>query len=337
MLSALDRSSGSRLAPDTGADLDPPEAALQECQFHLFGDEIPLVPKPGFQNKVQELLRVYPAYHSEGLRRPNLQTSISCQLSSNRRNFARTPTTCTEPGNRELELDAGPRRQRSESMYIRKPAFIDAEKWDGSYGMLSRDPDDSRVDNNAKTYSDACRTMRYGLTSFAYSLHADNTTLTPQSTTCLDVGDCCPMPASRHCVNAGHHGEAAGDWDDTLFPTTWLESKQAFQAWCRSGAWRSEASPHLDAKDDMEQAARAIVATASDLGHVCCVTLAQPPWQEVSMKATDLEETDSRRYGSSAPAARAIVKDVNEQDDLFKQQQMQKKMKAMDTCQQKGA
>ncbi|CAE7486645.1 unnamed protein product [Symbiodinium sp. CCMP2456] len=229
-------------------------------------------------------------------------------------------------------------------MYIRKPALIDTEKWDGSYGMLSRDPDDSRVDNNAKTYS-------------------DNTTLTPQSATCLDVGDCCPMPVSR-CSSMRSAATSSGnwqqpdctliflDWDDTLFPTTWLESKQAFQDWCRSGAWRSEASPHLDAKDvamlqDMEQAARAIVATASDLAHVCCVTLAQPPWQEVSMKVfmpklyelwQDLgievayasQETDSRRYGSSAPAARAIVKDVNEQDDLFKQQQMQKKMKAME-------
>ncbi|CAE7283217.1 unnamed protein product, partial [Symbiodinium necroappetens] len=261
------------------ADLDPHR---KDSQFHLFGDEIvgrKCDPREGFQNKVQELLRAYPAYHSEALRRPNLQTSISCQLSSNRRHFART---CTEPGDRELELDTGPRRQRSESMYIRKPALIDTEKWDGSYGMLSRDPDDSRVDNNAKTYS-------------------DNTTLTPQSTSCLDIGDCCPMPVSR-CSSMRSAATSSGnwqqpdctliflDWDDTLFPTTWLESKQAFQAWCRSGAWRSEASPHLDAKDvamlqDMEQAARAIVATASDLGHVCCVTLAQPPWQEVSMKA----------------------------------------------------
>ncbi|CAE7268169.1 unnamed protein product, partial [Symbiodinium sp. CCMP2456] len=51
------------------ADLDPPEAALQDCQFHLFGDEIvgrKCDPREGFQNKVQELLRVYPAYHSEG-------------------------------------------------------------------------------------------------------------------------------------------------------------------------------------------------------------------------------------------------------------------------------
>ena len=39
---------------------------------------------------------------------------------------------------------------------------------DGSYGMLSRDPDDSRVDNNAKTYFDACKAMWYGSVSFTY-------------------------------------------------------------------------------------------------------------------------------------------------------------------------
>ncbi|CAE7475672.1 unnamed protein product [Symbiodinium natans] len=318
---------------------------VSDCQFYLFGDEIvgrKCDPREGFQNKVQELFRVYPAYQDDSRRRPNLQTSISCQL-PNGRSFCRS---ATERGAAELGKEQDPffRRQRSVSLCLRKHAAWDIEHHDGySHGISRGDLDDGKVDNNATSYS-------------------DNTTLTPQSA-CLDVGDMCPLPMSR-CSSMRSAATSSGnwqqpestliflDWDDTVFPTTWLESKKAFQAWCRSGAWRSEAAPVLDAADvgmlkEMEQAARSIVSTAFDLGHVCCVTLAQPPWQEVSMKVfmpnlyelwQDLgievvyasQETDSRRYGSSAPAARAIVKDANEQDDLFKQQQMQKKMKAME-------
>jgi len=141
------------------------------------------------------------------------------------------------------------------------------------------------------------------------------------------------------------------DWDDTLFPTTWLESKKAFKN-C-SKAWQDEQpelhlSPDdLAALEEMDQTARALVLTAADLGEVCCVTLAQRPWQEVSMKVfmpklyevwKELkipvhyasEEADSTRLGTSGPAVRAIVKDPTELTHLLQRQQVAKKMKAME-------
>eukprot|EP00913_Durusdinium_trenchii_P008505 g7986.t1 len=121
------------------------------------------------------------------------------------------------------------------------------------------------------------------------------------------------------------------DWDDTLFPTTWLESKKAFKN--ASKAWQDEQPEvHLSAEDlgaleEMDETARALVQTAAELGEVCCVTLAQRPWQEVSMKVfmpklhevwkeLDIpvhyasEEPGCPRLSSSGPAARAIVKET---------------------------
>lgn len=84
-----------------------------------------------------------------------------------------------------------------------------------------------------------------------------------------------------------------------------------------------------------------------------CVTLAQRPWQEVSMevfmpklyqlwKELDIpvsyasEESDNSRLRSSGPAVRAIVKDPTELKHLLERQQVAKKIKAMDARPEKS-
>lgn len=77
------------------------------------------------------------------------------------------------------------------------------------------------------------------------------------------------------------------DYDDTLFPTTWIESKPLFKDW-----WSGRA----DAKDVLSEvewaemrasdhAAFSIVVEASQCGKVCCVTLAQPIWLQRTMES----------------------------------------------------
>lgn len=79
------------------------------------------------------------------------------------------------------------------------------------------------------------------------------------------------------------------DWDDTLFPTSWLSEKQEFRSWQRR--WSSEKKmPEFSQEDlqqlaELDQAARSFVTAASALGQVCCVTLSRRPWQQNTMSA----------------------------------------------------
>jgi len=77
------------------------------------------------------------------------------------------------------------------------------------------------------------------------------------------------------------------DWDDTLFPTSWLGSKTKFRDW---QAGRKAAHEVLDSAEqalmnDLDNAARAFVVEAHSQGKVVCVTLAQPGWVERTMEA----------------------------------------------------
>eukprot|EP00418_Pyrodinium_bahamense_P012077 CAMPEP_0179120522 /NCGR_PEP_ID=MMETSP0796-20121207/56788_1 /TAXON_ID=73915 /ORGANISM="Pyrodinium bahamense, Strain pbaha01" /LENGTH=333 /DNA_ID=CAMNT_0020819065 /DNA_START=18 /DNA_END=1019 /DNA_ORIENTATION=- len=77
------------------------------------------------------------------------------------------------------------------------------------------------------------------------------------------------------------------DWDDTIFPTTWLSKMKEFQHWLRTDG---HATPSLNAESaeqlaELDQTARAFLLRASLLGRVCCVTLSERPWQSRSMEA----------------------------------------------------
>eukprot|EP00930_Biecheleria_cincta_P011465 TRINITY_DN1142_c0_g1_i2.p1 TRINITY_DN1142_c0_g1~~TRINITY_DN1142_c0_g1_i2.p1 ORF type:complete len:408 (+),score=76.85 TRINITY_DN1142_c0_g1_i2:42-1226(+) len=77
------------------------------------------------------------------------------------------------------------------------------------------------------------------------------------------------------------------DWDDTLFPTSWISTKDWFQGWVRTRKWEGVASiPSEDRKslNRLDTAARAFLLMADTVGQVSCVTLARRPWQEQSMK-----------------------------------------------------
>lgn len=78
------------------------------------------------------------------------------------------------------------------------------------------------------------------------------------------------------------------DWDDTFFPTTWLSELPNFKRWMRD---EIDASQVLETESDrlalaeLDKAAQACLKRACQLGHVCCVTLAQRPWLERSIMA----------------------------------------------------
>lgn len=77
------------------------------------------------------------------------------------------------------------------------------------------------------------------------------------------------------------------DWDDTLFPTTWLYEKPKFKLWMREEIKAEDVLEPADQKtlSELEHAARACLLRASSLGRICCVTLAHRPWQSRTMQA----------------------------------------------------
>mmetsp|Transcript_122 Transcript_122/g.261 ORF Transcript_122/g.261 Transcript_122/m.261 type:complete len:554 (-) Transcript_122:68-1729(-) len=80
------------------------------------------------------------------------------------------------------------------------------------------------------------------------------------------------------------------DWDDTMLPTTWLATRPWFRQWVRQQETHETALQGADEADrrligDLDQAARRFILAASRLGKIFCVTLAQQPWVERSMKA----------------------------------------------------
>lgn len=79
------------------------------------------------------------------------------------------------------------------------------------------------------------------------------------------------------------------DWDDTVLPTTWLASKPWFRAWVNTQA-SLEPSQLMDAKDlealqEIDMAACEFLEEIHRWGQVVCITLAQRPWVQQSMKA----------------------------------------------------
>eukprot|EP00928_Gymnodinium_smaydae_P033570 TRINITY_DN24009_c1_g3_i1.p1 TRINITY_DN24009_c1_g3~~TRINITY_DN24009_c1_g3_i1.p1 ORF type:complete len:502 (-),score=78.90 TRINITY_DN24009_c1_g3_i1:193-1698(-) len=77
------------------------------------------------------------------------------------------------------------------------------------------------------------------------------------------------------------------DWDDTLFPTSWLLEKGWFRNWAERMDERLPSVPAEDARllSELESAARSFVLAASQLGKVSCVTLSGRPWPLRSMEA----------------------------------------------------
>eukprot|EP00435_Cladocopium_sp_Y103_P040570 s1822_g11.t1 len=80
------------------------------------------------------------------------------------------------------------------------------------------------------------------------------------------------------------------DWDDTLFPTSWLSEKQEFKSWQKRWSSSEKKMPEFSHEDlqqlaELDQAARSFVTAASALGQVCCVTLSRRPWQQNTMSA----------------------------------------------------
>eukprot|EP00444_Apocalathium_aciculiferum_P002230 CAMPEP_0183399580 /NCGR_PEP_ID=MMETSP0370-20130417/12026_1 /TAXON_ID=268820 /ORGANISM="Peridinium aciculiferum, Strain PAER-2" /LENGTH=359 /DNA_ID=CAMNT_0025580751 /DNA_START=52 /DNA_END=1131 /DNA_ORIENTATION=+ len=80
------------------------------------------------------------------------------------------------------------------------------------------------------------------------------------------------------------------NWDDTLFPTTWFNSRLHFKSWARGASNAEEVLGALDAKDrehldGLDQAARAFLVAAASLGEVCIVTSSQHGWAERTCEA----------------------------------------------------
>eukprot|EP00931_Biecheleriopsis_adriatica_P010014 TRINITY_DN11110_c0_g1_i3.p1 TRINITY_DN11110_c0_g1~~TRINITY_DN11110_c0_g1_i3.p1 ORF type:complete len:614 (-),score=134.55 TRINITY_DN11110_c0_g1_i3:891-2732(-) len=80
------------------------------------------------------------------------------------------------------------------------------------------------------------------------------------------------------------------DWDDTLLPTTWLATRGWFKQWVRQKGSCETALQEADERDqqllqNLDQAACIFIKAASCFGRPFCVTLAQRPWVERSMKA----------------------------------------------------
>lgn len=81
------------------------------------------------------------------------------------------------------------------------------------------------------------------------------------------------------------------DWDDTLFPTSWLGSKRWFHEWIRNKDHTAENALKDANVVDREQLAALDLAACKFLEILCrlgqpkCVTLAKEPWVERSMEA----------------------------------------------------
>lgn len=77
------------------------------------------------------------------------------------------------------------------------------------------------------------------------------------------------------------------DWDDTIFPTSWIEEKPLFKGWLQDKVRPEEVLGTEDAAvlDDLDKVARAFLSAASCHGRLVCVTLAQRPWQGRTMQA----------------------------------------------------
>eukprot|EP00931_Biecheleriopsis_adriatica_P061865 TRINITY_DN37219_c0_g1_i1.p1 TRINITY_DN37219_c0_g1~~TRINITY_DN37219_c0_g1_i1.p1 ORF type:complete len:485 (-),score=99.98 TRINITY_DN37219_c0_g1_i1:72-1526(-) len=144
------------------------------------------------------------------------------------------------------------------------------------------------------------------------------------------------------------------DWDDTLFPTSWLAERLKHVSWKDSASWqdRPELFPDDDTKlEQLDKAARAFVLSAATLGRIFCVTLAKKPWQETSMnlfmprlarvwkdlgietfyasqenisRGCDLERT-------GLPVSKCIL-DPAEEVEIIAQQRAQKKKCCMERC-----
>jgi hypothetical protein len=80
------------------------------------------------------------------------------------------------------------------------------------------------------------------------------------------------------------------DWDDTLFPTSWMTRQYgAFEVWSQgnldaTGFLEQMEPADADALHELDCCARAVIITASELGQVACVTLAQRPWVHRCLK-----------------------------------------------------
>ncbi|CAJ1414726.1 unnamed protein product, partial [Effrenium voratum] len=292
--------------------------------FRLFGDEkvgAKCEPREGFQNTVHEMLQ---GSARPWRRRPSLQRFFSFPL--------QIPLSESD----ELMTSFHFRRMRSEGgeeCGYPDPALLVKEDSNLTLDFVDDEKIANRVcgsDNTiSTTYSASPETPQNGPGDWRFE----------------------PLPVSR-CTSELWAPESTLiliDWDDTLFPTTWLESKQAFK---KSSLMGPNPEVNLKPEDlavlqELDQTASSLVLAASELGHICCVTLAQRPWQDVSMKvfmpklyetwkeleipvSYASEEPVEGRLGSSGPAAKAILKDADEIDQLFQQQQVAKKMKAMD-------
>ncbi|CAE7471303.1 unnamed protein product [Symbiodinium natans] len=83
------------------------------------------------------------------------------------------------------------------------------------------------------------------------------------------------------------------DWDDTMFPTTWLQQKGWFAQWVTCGKLgtfmeRDELTiPPNDLAliSELDTVLEAFLLSACALGQVSCVTLARRPWQDRTMRA----------------------------------------------------
>jgi len=83
------------------------------------------------------------------------------------------------------------------------------------------------------------------------------------------------------------------DWDDTIFPTSWIQNKEWFCQWfqatklgedpCRQDLALSQ--EELSFLEELDAIAESFFLSASALGRVSCVTLAQRPWQLRTMRA----------------------------------------------------
>jgi hypothetical protein len=73
------------------------------------------------------------------------------------------------------------------------------------------------------------------------------------------------------------------DWDDTLFPTSWMQRNRAFAAWQHGDLDAEALLQQMEDADvkvlrELDSCACALILAANQLGRVACVTLAQRPW-----------------------------------------------------------
>jgi hypothetical protein len=144
------------------------------------------------------------------------------------------------------------------------------------------------------------------------------------------------------------------DWDDTIFPTSWLESKLGFAEWSRGLVGPESVLDDADRRllDELDHAARSFLVAASQFGKLCCVTLAKQPWQfrtmstflprlaaaweelGVRLRYASQEKIDTRRaeqpFHCPAWCLRAEKADEKEYSVLQYQKMVTKKQRAMD-------